>query len=131
MGAVGWRGRLPGLCGGSRKNRRNSAAVHGGLIDEGSHVGLEEGVDENVEQEDSRGRRDGGVDRRGEFARLLNSNTVPTVGLGKRHAVGTVDLAACRALKAKYDATEECVVKDDDEEALPGPAVLLERGEFL
>ena len=38
-------------CEGSRKDRRNSAAVHGGLVDEGSHVGLEEGVDEDMEQE--------------------------------------------------------------------------------
>ena len=105
MGAVGWRGRLPGLCGGSRKARRNSAAVHGRLVDEGSHVGLEEGVDENVEQEEPRGRRDGGVDRRGEFASLFDSNTVSAVGLGKRHAVGPVDLAAGRALEAEDDAT--------------------------
>ena len=32
--------------------RESSAAVHGGLIDEGSHVSLEEGVDEDMEDDD-------------------------------------------------------------------------------
>jgi hypothetical protein len=34
-------------------------------------------------------------------------------------------------LVSTRDTTEECVVEDDDEESLPGPAVLLERRELL
>ena len=36
-----------------------------------------------------------------------------------------------RNLVSTQDATEQRVVEDDDEEPLPGPSMLLERGEFL
>ena len=84
--------------------RKSSAAVHGGLIDEGSHVSLEEGVNEDVEEKETRRRRDGLVDSGWEFSRLLDADAVAAVGLGERDAVGTVDLAAGRALETEDDA---------------------------